>query len=182
MPQVVNELHTLLQNAGVEGPYILVGHSWGGSLMRLYTDLYQEEVVGLVLVDSSHPDTFQRNLAVLPPESPDDSESLKFYRNWFSSAINDPTIKVDPELYETGSLGDLPLVVLTAMNKQRANDFPADLNAKFNEIWLELQKELAQLSSNSTHIVSQESEHYIQEEQPALVIDAILQVVNEVRH
>jgi pimeloyl-ACP methyl ester carboxylesterase len=90
MLQVANELHTLLQNAGVEGPYILVGHSWGGSLMRLYTDLYQEEVVGLVLVDSSHPDTFQRNLAVLPPESPDDSESLKFYRNWFSSAINDP--------------------------------------------------------------------------------------------
>jgi pimeloyl-ACP methyl ester carboxylesterase len=182
MPQVVAELHTLLENADVEGPYILVGHSWGGSLTRLYTDLYEEEVVGLVLVDSSHPDTARRNLAVLPPESPDDSESLKFYRDWFSSAINDPMIKLDPELYEAGSLGDLPLVVLTAMNKQRADDFPADLNAKFNEIWLELQNELAQLSSNSTHIVSQESEHYIQEEQPDLVIDAILQVIEEVRH
>jgi pimeloyl-ACP methyl ester carboxylesterase len=182
MPQVVEELHTLLQNAGVEGPYILVGHSWGSLLVRLYTHLYQEEVVGLILVDSSHPDMPRRNLAVLPPESPDDSESLKFYRNWFSSAINDPTIELDPEFYEAGSLGDLPLVVLTAMNKQRADDFPSDLNTKFNQIWLELQKELAQLSSNSTHIVSQESEHYIQEEQPDLVIDAILQVINEVRH
>ena len=182
MPQVVEELHTLLENAGVEGPYVLVGHSRGGSLMRLYADLYQEQVVGLILVDSSHPDTPQRSLAVLPPESPDDSESLKFYRNWLTSSINDPTIKVDPELYEAGSLGDLPLVVLTAMNKQRADDFPADLNAKFNEIWLELQKELAQLSSNSIHIVSQESAHFIQEEQPDLVIDAILQVIEKVRH
>ena len=182
MPQVVAELHTLLQNAGVEGPYILVGHSWGGSLMRLYAGLYQEEVVGLALVDSPHLDTPQRSLAVLPPESPDDSESLKLYRNWLTSSINDPTVKLDPELYEAGSLGDLPLVVLTAMNKQRADDFPADLNDKVNEIWLELQNELAQLSSNSTHIVSQESEHHIQKEQPDLVTDAILQVIEEVRH
>jgi len=87
--------------------------------MRLHTGLYQQEVVGLVLVDSSHIDQFLRSAAVLPPESPNESESLKFYRDWSSSAINDPMFKLDPELHEVGSLGDLPLVVLTAMNKQR---------------------------------------------------------------
>jgi pimeloyl-ACP methyl ester carboxylesterase len=175
--RVVDELHTLLANAGIQGPYILVGHSWGGLSMRLFADRYPEDVLGLILVDSSHPDVFRRNAAVLPPESPDDSESIKFYRDWFANAVHDPTLEIAPELFEAGSLGDLPLVVLTAMNKQRADDFPADLNAQFNQIWLELQQELAKLSSNSTHIVSQESVHYIQQEQPDLVIEAILQVL-----
>ncbi|MGB3402676.1 MAG: alpha/beta hydrolase [Microcoleaceae cyanobacterium] len=49
---MVEELHTLLTNAGVEGPYILVGHSLGGLNMRQFASQYPEEVLGLVLVDA----------------------------------------------------------------------------------------------------------------------------------
>jgi pimeloyl-ACP methyl ester carboxylesterase len=147
--------------------------------MRLFTDRYPEEVAGLVLVDSSHPDQFRRSAAVLPPESPTDSESVRFYRDWFTNAIPDPTLKA--ELYVAGSLGNLPLIVLTAPNKQRADDLPAGLNDKFNQIWVELQEELAQLSSNSSHIITEESGHFIQHDQPDLVVDAIEQVVQQVR-
>lgn len=52
----VRELHTALEHAGIEGPYVLAGHSYGGLVVRMFTDLYPEEVVGMVLVDSSHPD------------------------------------------------------------------------------------------------------------------------------
>ncbi|MEM6520542.1 MAG: alpha/beta hydrolase [Cyanobacteria bacterium P01_C01_bin.70] len=52
--QSVDELHLLLTKAGINPPYILVGHSLGGINMRLYASQYPEDVVGLVLVDSSH--------------------------------------------------------------------------------------------------------------------------------
>src|SRR5919109_553973 len=51
---MVDELHSLLTQAGIEGPYVLVGHSFGGLLMRLYAHMYPEDVIGLVLVDSYH--------------------------------------------------------------------------------------------------------------------------------
>jgi pimeloyl-ACP methyl ester carboxylesterase len=50
------ELHTALRQAGVGPPYVLAGHSYGGLVVRMFTDRYADEVVGMVLVDSSHPD------------------------------------------------------------------------------------------------------------------------------
>jgi pimeloyl-ACP methyl ester carboxylesterase len=177
--QMVEELYTLLDRADIKGPYVLVGHSLGGMYARLFADRYQEEVVGLVLVDSSHIDQFRRNATVLPPESPNESESLRFYREWFTNPPSYPTLP--RRLFEAGSLGDMPLVVLTSPVKERADDLPPGLSAKIDEIWVELQKEWAQLSSHSTHVIAQESGHFIQHDQPDLVIDAILEVVEEAR-
>lgn len=61
--QIVKELHTLLAASGEKGPYVLVGHSFGGYNVRVYTGKYPAEVAGLVLVDTSHEDQNQR----LPP-------------------------------------------------------------------------------------------------------------------
>src|SRR2546429_5991309 len=54
----------LLAKAGVSPPYVLVGHSLGGIHIRVYENLYPSDVVGMVLVDSGHPDQEDR----LPPE------------------------------------------------------------------------------------------------------------------
>jgi pimeloyl-ACP methyl ester carboxylesterase len=53
--QIAHELHTLLDATGVSGPYVLVGHSFGGYVNRAFAHLYRNEVVGMVLVDSVHP-------------------------------------------------------------------------------------------------------------------------------
>jgi pimeloyl-ACP methyl ester carboxylesterase len=57
---MVTELHDLLQQAGVSGPYILVSYSSGGLISRLYAHTYPEEVAGMVLADPSHEDQAQR--------------------------------------------------------------------------------------------------------------------------
>jgi pimeloyl-ACP methyl ester carboxylesterase len=62
--QIAHELHTLLGNAGIDGPYVVVGQSFGGLYVRMYADMYPKEVAGMVLVDSSHPDMWSR----MPPE------------------------------------------------------------------------------------------------------------------
>ena len=57
--QATHDLHLLLKNAGVRGPYVLVGHSLGGMLIRFYQAKYPRDVVGMVLVDSSHEESLQ---------------------------------------------------------------------------------------------------------------------------
>jgi pimeloyl-ACP methyl ester carboxylesterase len=58
--QIAHELHTLLGNAGIDDPYVLVGQSFGGLYVRMYDDMYPKEVAGMVLVDSSHPGMWPR--------------------------------------------------------------------------------------------------------------------------
>jgi pimeloyl-ACP methyl ester carboxylesterase len=61
--EIVKELHALLAASGEKGPYVLVGHSFGGYNVRVYADQYPADVAGLVLVDTSHEDQEQ----LMPP-------------------------------------------------------------------------------------------------------------------
>jgi pimeloyl-ACP methyl ester carboxylesterase len=71
--QITGELHTLLSKAGIEGPYVLVGHSFGGMYMQTYAARYPDEVAGVALVDSStDPDQFSQR-----PETRDSYEPQK---------------------------------------------------------------------------------------------------------
>ena len=57
MKQEAFELHTMLAAAHESAPYVLVGHSLGGLVARVYTEQYPREVAGMILVDSTHEDT-----------------------------------------------------------------------------------------------------------------------------
>jgi formylglycine-generating enzyme required for sulfatase activity len=54
--RIAEELHTALHRAGIAGPYILVGHAFGGDNVRTFADLYMSEVAGLVLIDADPDD------------------------------------------------------------------------------------------------------------------------------
>src|SRR5215213_4461423 len=74
--QITSELHTLLGKAGIEGPYVLVGHSLGGMYMQTYAARYPDEVAGVALVDSStDPDQFSQRPEAQESHEPQEQRS-----------------------------------------------------------------------------------------------------------
>jgi len=63
--QIAGELKSLLDAAGEKGPFVMVGHSFGGYNVRVFSSRYSKDVAGMVLVDASHPDEGSRTDAVL---------------------------------------------------------------------------------------------------------------------
>jgi pimeloyl-ACP methyl ester carboxylesterase len=181
---IAKDLHALLRAAKILGPYILVGHSVGGLNVRLYAKQYADEVAGVVLVDASHPDQMSKLLAALPAESPDEHEDIKATRKSIIAENTDPSFnreRFDPvasaaQVRAAGTLGDKPLVVLTR-NPKAYEQNPIQRRL-LEPVWQELQRDLSRLSSNSTHKVATKAGHFIQVNEPQLVIDAIRQIVD----
>lgn len=177
---IVSDLHDLLANAEINPPYVLIGHSLGGMNARLYSSKYANEVVGMVLVDSTHEDENDRMLALMPPEilkkaKPEDmvirtAEDIDFNRSV-------------AEVRAANWHHDIPLIVLTRGSATfNPNDYAVpSLAPKFEEIRFELQKELLRRSSRGKQIIAEKSGHNIHRDQPELVIDSIRQVLQEAK-
>lgn len=79
------------------------------------------------------------------------------------------------------SLGNIPLIVLTAGSRQKYAGVSDEMHEQGELIWLELQRELAATSSNSTHRVIQGSSHLMPVDKPQAVVDAIRELVDDAR-
>ncbi len=111
-PQMVAELRALLQNAHIEGPYVLVGHSFGGLNAQLFAMQYPHDVAGLVLVDPSFPDMLTRLAGVLS------DTWLPLWNSQFQSDAEGMThadfAASCAAVAAAGTLPDVPLIVLSA--------------------------------------------------------------------
>src|SRR5436190_19623795 len=190
----VADLHALLRAAGEAGPYVLVGHSYGGFIVRLYASTYPKEVSGLVLVDAlteglqdaeTHEQwPIQRKLI-----EGDMRESVALY-----PALE--RIDVDrsfKQIRAAPPLRSIPLVVLSAdrpwgpqlPDMIAAGKVPADIPPDFGYVTDAAHKmaqdRLAKLVPNRKHITNTNSGHEIHKEQPQIVISAIRDVVEAVR-
>jgi pimeloyl-ACP methyl ester carboxylesterase len=192
--KIVQELHTGLHNAGVEPPYLLVGHSFGGIYVRKFAANYPETVAGMVLVDSSHPEMIQEQ---------DTGEELKRLRRVemfkriglvramlpriltrtsylpvdrrqqylsFNLKDNATVLREAQPLFSQGidlpDEVDFPLTVLS-----RATDD----ELKGERKWSEYQQKLAALSPDAEHFHTETSAHFIALAEP----DTIVRVVRE---
>ena len=180
---VTEDLHILLEKAKVPAPYILVGHSLGGILTRLYASYYPKEVVGMILVDSAHEDEPDKGVALMPTDRLKEMlktakpEDLKVQGQ---EAIDSCSIRSVMNALNWRS--DIPLVVLTQGIPYRAEDYPnSSLAPKYYQLHLEMQKDLAGRSTKGKQIIAAKSGHFIHQDEPELVINAVRQVVNDAK-
>jgi len=237
---MAEDLHALLRAAGEHPPYVFVGASVGGEYSRIYAARYPDEVAGMVLVDSSHPDQHEPpfmlgpmnrmsvrqrrfmcgafpwmvNLGIMrlltprprsshrPGFTPEQATLLATLQSQPTAfrAQSDQTCaathggaivedggtgnpEVDDAARRAGSLGDRPLIVLTAGRYGKPDDPVAAKQAEdFHDIWIhQLQADLARLSTRGKQIVVDKADHGIADEAPEVVIDAVRSVVDQVR-
>jgi pimeloyl-ACP methyl ester carboxylesterase len=194
--QIAKELHTLLQNAKIPGPYVMVGHSLGGLLVRVFTHNNPGEVLGVVLVESMFPGQtgyatpsivsssfpllarfgivrlLVKPLGLINYVPPSENAYLSLYvRPKSAQALVDEIQEIPDSMAQAGAVstfGDLPLIVLTG----KLNQTPG---------WQAGQAELPKLSSNSQQLIADKSGHTIAIDQPDAAVAAILNMVEQVR-
>jgi pimeloyl-ACP methyl ester carboxylesterase len=190
----VADLHALLKAAGETGPYVLVGHSYGGLVVRPYASTYPKDVAGLVLVDAL-------SEGLRDAETPEQwAIQRKLVQNDVPESLAEyPAIeRIDAErsfdqVRASPPLHSIPLVVLSAHRLWgpqipamiKAGKLPKDVPLDFGYVTdvaqIKAQKGLATLVPNAKHITNTNSGHEIHKEQPQLVVDAIREVVEAVR-
>lgn len=217
--QVVAELHDALTAAGLDGPYVLVGHSMGGLFSRLFAERYPDEVTGLVLVDARPEDDAARTAPILEAEgfagnppvwllsALTETGVMRLFAGTLLAGSVDPEdqdrfvdVVADPEFFRVrqeeadlvGStedavrgqdLGGLPLVVVA---RGVAQDYAAaglstEAGQEVEAIWQDGQRRLLELSSASRLVVAAESGHLVMRDQPEVVVEAVRDVVAELR-
>jgi len=227
---IVAELHTLLARAGIEPPYVLVGHSIGGMYVRLYAHEHPDEVAGVVLVDPTHEEQSTRMpeaiakmqatstkaagcmfglframsaIRLLAPLAkmkggvwpmPIPREARAAYLStvysgpqYFKAATREtlamPESRALVRARQIRSLGDIPLTVISAGKPAIAAGHgisEADAE-RMKAVAAELHNEMAALSPRGKRVVAEGSGHYVQVERPALVVEAIREVVEAAR-
>jgi pimeloyl-ACP methyl ester carboxylesterase len=188
---IAEDLHFLLSQIPVPGPYIMVGHSLGGYHVRVFAHLYPEDVAGVILVDTASLDAVTAFATAYPTYSPDESSGVTNYR--ISDVNAFPTPDMDgldfnasaEQVRQAGSLGDIPLVVISASpdpDQWTIPGFTPEDGERISASGLEVQAKLANLSSKGIFIVANTSKHFISLHEPQIIIDAITRMVEEIRN
>lgn len=171
---VVVELRELLDAADIPGPYVLVGHSMGGAVARLFASQFPDDVVGFVSVDATDATIYESFVEPVGPGCCD---------------IPGVEFRAQEAIAELRAAGPLPQVSMAVLAHSRDRQrFPNPVGwptdwpiPQLLEIWDRAQEELATLVADATFEVAEDSEHNIMLDQPVLVTDSIRAVVDAVR-
>jgi pimeloyl-ACP methyl ester carboxylesterase len=159
------ELHALLQAAAIEPPYVLVAHSYGGFVSRLFAATYPGETQALVLIESSHEDeipAYRRYFRDDPAEA-----------DWVDGGdLLDIDATAAALRSRARDFGSMPLVVIRA---QTYDDVLAET------LWRRTQADLATLSTDGMEIEALDSGHFVQDDNPGVVVAAVRAAVTAAR-
>jgi pimeloyl-ACP methyl ester carboxylesterase len=197
---VAQKLRAVLASTGVKPPYVLVGHSWGGLLIRMFAALYPAEVAGLVYVDSTDPRSPEQNAAYLRASGYTDDGILEFmqrHREQLSAFVGSRTgpYRAEMEVIQAAELSgfsefralppppSVPAAILVSnrLDPQMWQGRPCE-PAACRDHWMRQRVEALRLlaPSNGDTVVTlaDRSGHEIQRDEPRLVVSAIERVVS----
>lgn len=174
--QIVLELREMLRTEGLEPPYVLVGHSLGGTMVKLFAKTWPDEVAGVVLVDARHEEFTQRcrqvgvhRLLYEPPEA---------FLNMLPPVPRAEVLAAPLTLKQArraGSFPDVPLIVLTQSNA--TSRWPESLG----KVWLASQRRMASMSALGRIKVVGDAGHNLHMDRPDVVVRAVTGVVRAAR-
>lgn len=179
------ELNELLRAAAVPEPYVLVGHSLGGLLVRLYGQTYPEQIDGIVFVDAfsaTVPELLGDRWPIyrdrLSP--PPDQQTVPALRSRDAERVD-----LDASLAEVNAAAPLPAMPLAVLTKTEPfaglEDLPGLPASVINEDYQRAQASVVALAPTTPQIMATGSDHYVQFSQPDLVVDATELVLERVR-
>ena len=187
--ELIADLRALLHRVGLAPPYVLVGHSFGGLMVRLFAQRHRAEVAGVVLVDAMHQDQFEVFGQAFPPPRDGEPAALRETREFWSGGWRDPRstregldlVAACVEARAIATLGDLPIHVLSAGTFLRQPLIPEALRPRLQDQWDGLQRTFLGLSSRTTQTRVENSGHFVQRDAPQAVVAAVLEVLAAVR-
>jgi pimeloyl-ACP methyl ester carboxylesterase len=153
----IADLGRLLDHARIPPPYVLVGHSYGGILVRLFAHAHPKETAGLVLVDAMGRNQDRRQLPIWQAQPP---AVRRLLPKPGSQPIDDGVNVMAGEALDAQirTLGDIPLVVIT---RGRPDDsgppLPPSVRGAADRLWTTMQDELAALSSDHVHVMASDA-------------------------
>ncbi len=175
---IARELLAALHNAGVKGPYVIVGQSIGGIHARVFAHEYPREVAALVLIDPTAEDyvgelvkargeNMQRETASADAAMVEEMKNAPTgFRLEFESLNADMQ-----QAREAWPLPKIPMIVLTSLHPG------ADLNHESPMIWLGLHQDLAK-RAGAKHVIAGKLGHNMQNEDPSFVANAIRDLIS----
>jgi pimeloyl-ACP methyl ester carboxylesterase len=176
----IRDLRRLLARARIGAPYVVVGHSYGGVLARVFAHLHPTETAGLVLIDTMGLNGRSRQLAIWP-----ESQARTIRRELATTVIDGVDLAAGEALADRlTTLGDIPLAVITAGRHNNFPRRPSSLAGALEQLWGKMQDELAQLSTNSVHVVAARSNHDVppsRSGQPSIAVRGVQAVLDAAR-
>ncbi len=183
--ETARDLHAALQGAGVEAPYVLVGHAEGAFVTRTFASLFPDEIAGMVLVDPAH-ELLGARLAALDDESWEKYMDQKktFFATLQSSWY--PEFKGFTEIVETQTLPgaeDVPDVAVAVLSALRESESPRWIGETEKGLAAKraLHKELIENASLGKLFEVEDSGPYVHREKPALVAEAVKWVLDVIK-
>ncbi len=207
--RISNELRLLLTAAEIAGPYVLVGHSFGGYNIRYFASKYPGLTAGLILVDSSHPDQFNTEEFKRVQKKKEESE----YKNSYKVRVIHPVISnsypvenkqtafrlMSTMKSRSTLLNEMDNMEISARQVNRQTNHPPyifpvtiltrgqrvwaedELGERREQQWLRLQNDLKKISNQSRHYLAEKSGHIIHLDQPEFVSNNIMSTVLKIQ-